>query len=220
MLEQIGITVGPPLTGLAHIDVEALLVWTYRNQRADVVVDHGLGLHRTEASLDGVEFHGASACGCAAVGRIHELGARVDGTGGCAALHEDAEVVHGAVTRLEPWEVSMVVRHARAGDRPDTMAGVRPRAVWDVNRRGQVTVRYEPWDKGRRYGWCPVRWTVSIAAMEAARLEYTLWRCALDRVAATLRIEGRLTRHAVTGPSAPLQPWIEENACGAHKSLT
>jgi hypothetical protein len=192
---------------LTKLDVEDLLVWTYRQQRADVVCDRGLGLHDIEASLDHVELHGISLCGCAEVERIQQLGVRVDGTGGCSALHEDAELVHQVVSRLAVPLQHLVIRHARERERPDVMAGLRPRPIPAINGKGTPSVRYEPWDRYRNYGWCPIRWTVSLVMIEAARFEYTLWLDALARIAATLRIEGRLTRHVVTGPAALLRPW-------------
>lgn len=202
MLDRI-VVAPPPQAGLLPIDMEDLLVWTYRVQRADVVVARGLGMHRIEAAQDGVAFDAVSSCGCAVVEQIQLLGVRVDGSGGCDALHEDAEAVHEVVLRLDSVLQFLVMRHARSGDRPDAMDGVKPRAFPVLNRKG-TTVRHDPTDRARRYGWCPLHWLPSLATIDAARLEYMMWRGALDRLAATLRIEQRLTRHRVTGPTAPI----------------
>lgn len=189
-------------------DIEELLIWTYRNQKADLVVDRGLGLHEQEARVGGIALQGQSKCGCAAVEAIQALGVRVDGTGGCDALHEDAEVVHQVVGRLKHrFLIELVINHARGADRPDPLPGLQPRPVSTTNGKGQIRVRYEPWDKNRNYGWCPIEWTISMAAIEQARLDYTMWRDAVARVAATLRIENRLVKNIVTGPTAPVRPW-------------
>ena len=203
--------------GLEPIDVEELLVWTYRRQRADVVVGRGLGLQVGERLVDGQNVQASSACGCAAVGRIQELGVRVDGTGGCDALHEDAEVVHQVVGRLDGPLQGLVIQHARDGSRPDVMLGAVPRPRPVIGPKGVPRVRYEPWDRHRHYGWFPMEWSVSLVAIEAARLEYGMWRAAIGRVAATLRVEGRLTRHWVTGPAAQVQPWAIDTLDIAHE---
>jgi hypothetical protein len=72
--------------------IDKLLEWVYRDQRADLIVGMGAGLMPGEAEIDGVALQGSSACGCVALGRIAELGYRIDGGGGPArTCHASAE---------------------------------------------------------------------------------------------------------------------------------
>ena len=191
-----------------RIDVQALLVWTYRRQRADVVIGSGAGLLDAEAAADEVERHGISGCGCAAVASIERLGCRVDGGGMSAgALHPDAETVHQAVQKLPVPAAQMVMRCARWGDVPDWMPRGRPIARAVRNGRGQAVVRCEAWDRHRHYGWCPIEWVVSVARIEAARREYAIWHSAIRDVAYRLIYENRLTAYRVCPPAVRARPW-------------
>ena len=191
-------------------DIEDLLVWTYRDQRADVVIRNGVGLHDTEAAMDAgsVEARGSSStCGCAALERIGRAGCRVDG-GGLSAdhLHEDAERIHRQVERLPAPIAALVIRSARINDRLDWMPGVVPRAAPVLNGRRQVSVRCEVWDKNRDYGWCPIEWTPSQVRIDAARDEYGLWWQALRSLAGWVRRD--LVRYRATGPAISATPWV------------
>ncbi len=190
-------------------DIEDLLVWTYRDQRADVVIRNGVGLHDTEAAMDEstTERGASSTCGCAALERIGRAGCRVDG-GGMSAdhLHEDAERIHRAVELLALPIAALVIRNARISDQPDCMAGVMPRPCPMLNPRRQVSVRCDAWDRNRDYGWCPVEWTPSQMRIDAAREEYALWWQALRSLAGWVRRD--LVRYRATGPAISATPWV------------
>jgi hypothetical protein len=184
-------------------DIEALLVWTYRKQRADRVLAADAGLFDQEATIDGGQRSATSRDGVAAMARIGALGVRVNGAAASAgALHVDAEVVHDAVTSLPPIEAALVIAHARAGTRPDDSEIVPPRAGPRRNERGRIIRCYAEWDESRRYGWTPIGWTVEPTTADAVRVEYELWRRALDTLAFALATDGRLTRHRPTPPLA------------------
>lgn len=194
------------------IDIEALLVWAYRDQKADVVISRGVGLHGLEAAADGVASYASSACGCAAVARIAELGVRVDQAGRDAgALHPDAEVVHRAVMRLTDrvnglprWR--LVVQNAARGERPDAMVGEVPRPIPLLQRDGRPMVNWT--DKGKRYGSCPVEYAPSAAMILAAQAEYAAWHAGLRLLALALQHEGGLTRWYPLQPEASAAPWL------------
>ena len=186
------------------VDIERLLVWTYRDQRADVVIGLGMRFFEQEAAMDGRTRYATSTDGITALQRVGALGTRVDGGGAsAAALHPDAEVVHDAVMMLDRHLAMMVIEHARASSRPDQTAIVPPRAHPVLNRLDRPTVRYDGWDSGRHYGWCPVDWTVAPTTAEVVRLEYATWRRALLLLTVALSRDGRLARHRAMAPAAP-----------------
>ena len=197
---------------LQPVDVEDLLVWTYRLQRADVVIGRGVGLHGPEAALDDVERYGSSACGCAAVERIARLGVRVDKLGyDPGALHPDAEVVHREVEAMDRRRVQglpvsrLVILHAARAERPGELACEVPRPIPHLNRLGDPQVVWT--DKGRRQGYCPISYQPSAAMVWASRLEYLAWHEALRLLVFALRGEGRLIRWWPLAPAAPARPW-------------
>lgn len=195
------------------IAIERLLVWTYREQRADVVIGRGVGLHGLEAAADGVAIQASSACGCAAVARIAELGVRVDSLGRDRGdLHPDAEVVHSAVMSMTGKVNGLPIAHlviasASRGEAPDCMLGEVPRArpyMHAVNG----TVRVDWLDANRRYGVCPITWVPSWAEIDAKRAEYRAWWTALRVLAFALSSHPRLTRWHPLLPEVALEPWI------------
>jgi len=185
------------------VDIERLLVWTYRDQRADKVLAASSGLLAAEAALDGHGRYLTSGDGVATMARIGALGVRVDGGGpSSGALHQDAEVVHEAVTMLGKIEAHLVIEHARAASRPDQIEIIPPRAYAVRNRLGRATIEYEDWDRNRNYGFCSVQWTVAPTTAEVVFLEYAMWWRALDALAVALSGDGRLTRHRALRPAA------------------
>lgn len=120
------------------LDLEALLVWVVRDQKADrvgaalhpleVVAHFGL-LHGLPAGA-GVYETGISGDGCAAIAQRGELGTDVDGGGPIrglpARLHPDAELVLEALERLPSSERRVILDHARHGDRPEWLPLVSP----------------------------------------------------------------------------------------------
>ncbi|MBS7792178.1 hypothetical protein KTR66_19420 [Roseococcus sp. SDR] len=195
------------------IDIERLLVWVYRDQRADVVIDRGAGLYEAEAALDGVAGSYVSVCGCAAVARIQALGVRVDRQGRDAgALDPDAEVIHRAVMQLSDRVAGLprsrlVIQNAATASRPDAMVDEVPRPIPILNREGRPAVEWL--DKGRRFGVCRVDYQPSASAILAAREEYAAWHQALRLLAFVLQREPRVTKFHALSPAAPAAPWLE-----------
>jgi hypothetical protein len=195
------------------IPIERLLVWTYQVQKADVVIGRGVGLHSLEAAADGVPVQASSACGCAAVARIAELGVRVDSLGRDRGdLHPDAEIVHAAVSsltgRVNGLPIAhLIIAHAARGEVPDAMVGERPMPrpyLHAVNG----TVRVDWMDSNRRYGVCPVAWSPSWPEIDAKREEYRAWWRALRALAFALSKHPKLTRWHPMLPEVAYEPWI------------
>jgi hypothetical protein len=185
------------------IDIERLLIWTYRDQRADVVLGRGYGLHDQEAMMDGIG-HPRGSDSLVALARIGLLGTRVDGGGPtCDALHADAEITHNVVLALDRPIGLLVMQHARDASRPDqiTIAPSKPVAATDA--RGRNVHGYDAWDKNRDYGWCKLLWTMPLDGADIARVEYGLWHAALRRIAKALDKDRQLTEFRATPPRAP-----------------
>lgn len=190
--------------------IDKLLVWTYRLQKADVVIGLGQGMLREEAELDGVEWQGVSGCGCAAVERIERLGVRVDGGGnyGLTKLHPDAETVHETLMReLERPMQIMVIEHARIDVVP-SWSGLLPKAYPVLNGKGKPAVQYSGWDKNRNYGACQVDFVPDIAWIEAVNGIYLAWWEAIEGLALRLRRDGRLVAHEARNPAVQKTPWL------------
>lgn len=186
-------------------DIEQLLIWTYRDQKADRVIGMGMGLYDQESALAGKQVYRTSTDGIAAIERIGILGTRVDGGGPSSGLlHTDAEYVHEAVMSLPRPECLLVMQHARAATRPDSTSIPTPKPLRQAARNGRTRIAYADWDKHRDYGWCPIDWTVEPVTIDAIELEYTLWRRILIMLALALSRDGRLTRHRAMAPSAPM----------------
>jgi hypothetical protein len=162
--------------------------------------------------MDGVELHGSSTCGCAAVARIQELGVRVDLVGrDGGALHPDAEVVHRAVMRLTArvqgrpgWQ--LIIAHAAWGDRPDAMVGPMPRPVPVLNRKGDPRIEYTSARRKADEAMCLVEYAPSATSILLAREEYAAWHAMLRVLALALQGESKLGRYPLA-PAAPACPW-------------
>jgi hypothetical protein len=194
------------------IDIEDLLVWTYRHQKADIVIERGIGLHSLEAAAGGIEIHGSSACGCASVERIGMLGTRIDMSGhGSGDLHPDAEAVHRAVMQLDDRvnglpRSRLVIQHAARGERPDPMLGAVPRPYPLLTHDGRVAIEWL--DRGRRFGLCRVQWSPAWALIDAAQREYSAWHAALRLLAMAVNEGKGLATRVALAPHAPHAPWL------------
>ena len=176
------------------IPTDRLLAWTYRVQKADLVIDRGIGLFEQERELQGVEPHGRSME--AAVAEIARLGTRVDGGGRAATdCHPDAEVVHHIVSSLADRRQgirlsALLIGHAKAGTMPARTMVSMPSPV--LNVRGKPSVKYAPNDSGRNYGWCPIEWS-SGQLISQVEDEWDRWVAGLRLVTLALHHAARLT---------------------------
>src|SRR5260221_12579907 len=97
-----------------EIDIEAFLVWVFRDQKAHVIEGRGVGLFAAEAAAGGIRRQATSADGCANVERLALLGCSIDGGGMSNGLdlHPDAERAYAVVNRLSDYG-HLLVRYAR-----------------------------------------------------------------------------------------------------------
>lgn len=105
----------------AGVTVEALLIWVYRDQKADIVIGRGDGLHDIELAADaGHPRYGSSPDGVAAMLKIGALGCRIAGSAAASCkgdLHPVAELAHET---LEDMGIDghLLRQYAKAGGAP------------------------------------------------------------------------------------------------------
>lgn len=196
----------------APVDIEALLVWAYRDQkveRADAggtVYDAVLGGHTgggdVRGAIDALRY------GC----MIGGGGGMAMSLAASAAVHDDALVVHGAVRTLRRRVVELVRQHARLGTRPDCMARARPHLAAVLDDRDEPKVS-SGWTAARRRipQYCPVRLVDHPDSINRARRTYAAWHEALSVLAGHfVSHPASLTRWRVAGfaaPARPAEPW-------------
>lgn len=168
------------------LDIEALLIWAYRDQLVDRVV-------------------AAMAVGPAGAKAIDPLATA--GGGGQTDVHPDALTVHNAVmAERDDATLGLVIYHARTGSRPDAMLRAMPKLGPVRRPNGKVKVEYAP---GRNDIplYCPLIEIVSIDSIEGARIGYLRWVEGVLGVMMRLeRIE--LESHEITEFKAPRTPWL------------
>lgn len=195
----------------ADIDILSLLVWTYQAQKADLVIDRGIGLHELERRADGLEVYGVSACGCVAVSRAADLGASIRGSMQCAQLHPDAELVHETLMALKksrwlsPYQVGLVIYHARTASTPDCMPCAQPRIVPKRNGRGQLMMVY---DDNRHPVACRIQVEVSVEEIEWVRDTYRIWHKAISFLEQELVRKNALTSYQLSLGEVDAEPWL------------
>ncbi|QCO14007.1 hypothetical protein D3869_01480 [Azospirillum brasilense] len=104
-----------------RVDLEALVVWAVKAQRADC---DDVSLHDVEAAAEGLEPAAWSTDGVSSLMRRGALGCRVDGgsavRGVAPRIHPDAEAVMVGVNTIgDRRRRSLILHYARAGFRPD-----------------------------------------------------------------------------------------------------
>lgn len=203
------------------VDIEDLVIWTYRDQKADRLAS--VGLWDAEARAAGFDVQRVSACGVAKVAAIANLGARVDtgGIGRAGKVHHDAEVVHSLVQPMGEAGL-LVIAHGRAATRPaDGIA--RPRLVPAMWKRPPGPGRpglaeWSTWDDGSPY--TPLMTYNNADEVAHQREIWATWWRALWAVAKTLQAyPATLRHHRVTGFDTPQEPWSGEFAVDMRRTI-
>lgn len=188
------------------IDVQDLLVWTYRHHCADRAELGGAVVSSAgEVSMTGI------VCGMMARGECDPLPL------GVIVVEPDARAVHATLVALvREGAISesvrrFVVDQAYQGEEPTLAEHVRgcyfPIYAEPHGARRTLAPKIEWLDKKRRYGFCPVRYEDGTAFRDHARNVYSIWHEALTLLGGRLRQDGRLERWLVHGPGAPARPW-------------
>lgn len=207
-------------TGLAQ-----LLIWVYRDQKAEVMSGRGLWAPEAEADAppNALVVRRWSGCGCAQIEAIGILGSRIDATGWQQrpVLHPDAETVHDQMVAMskDDWIGALLLRrYAADGSAPDWGDGeqelgpvfdARDKIIQDrydevvevvdaIGRQLLVPLRY-----------CPVEAYPSDDWMDMSRGEYRQWFAALGRLQA--RLQGLpMSRWRLDGLGVEAEPWGEK----------
>lgn len=202
--------------GRDEVDVEELLVWVYRDQKAHRAEDMGL-------SQQDVWEGGLIGGGCAL-----GAGERVDtSVRSFARLHADAEAVHDVVRALPRLTCGLIIEHAKVGGRPDWWPGCRVE-VRDILRRGKPVRLYDDNRNpvGVKRGPVVVRdldgggaelvTALSAPGLDMARMLWREWWAGLVAVKAGLR--GVKLSVRVVGPAAEVEPWTGYPREGGNKA--
>ena len=220
----------PPLPERLPITLAALLGWTYRRQKADVMSGRGLRETESDFAADGPPIRRRSGCGCAQIETVAALGIRlVPGVAQRGSLHPDAEAVHDAVIALarDDAEGAMLLRrYGRTDDRPDWAPGPQE---FEPLRDGRDRIVQDRYDevvrlrdrKGRErlvpLHYCPLVRHPSDEWVAMVRAEYRLWFAALERLEGLLSSRP-LRRWRLTGLGAVAEPWADSSLPNKNKS--
>ena len=182
-----------------------LLNWSYANERVRFSVpqqwDHGRG--GAHSNADSVQ-------------RSLSLGAVIPGNfgGRRSACHEDAEVVHAIVSKLERQDFWLIVRAAECGSAPDWGGDVELGHLEPVMRGDRYQMVYAPGDKSKRPVACAAQWVgLTVAERDRhvaeARADYSRWWRMVWMIHETIQLEDNLSRWRLTGIGAEREPWTK-----------
>lgn len=192
-----------------RVDVEALAAWAYGAQMVDRF--ERAGLHAIEAAAAGFEVSMGSGDGVWQLMQIEHMGCRID-NGGVLVRDCVHPVAYALASVLAGVEGGDAVRyHARTGTRP---RGWKARAL-----RAEAAAWVEPFEvaeidyvgPGRKGAHCRVVFHTDDHSQRVGMASWRRWWMALDELA--FRLSARSLGFLVTGPSAPVEPWL--NAEGA-----
>jgi hypothetical protein len=203
------------------ISIEALLIWTFRAQRAELAPPRDRDRDRPAVGTEWIIFQRGAVLGCTIDCSRRVLPDRT---------HEDAETVAAVVTGALDWHMATrVAELARSGRRPPCIVGpVRCTAAeWHENQHARwpavtpaLPARFPGgvWRpamkdrKGReRYeGYCtPVTYDPTPQQVAASRRDYLAWWAAINEVRERLLASPVLRDHELTTSMPPASPSSE-----------
>ncbi len=200
-----------------RVDLWEMVVWAYRKQK--VIEATGKYLYEGEAAAGGVdEWHGESACGCAALARKQAIGVTISGTlnlrGVAADVHPDAERLHDIVLGMGAINAFLIAKSGQAGEPPEWEAALpRPMSVPGPTGEHKVIRDYEA-VRGRqiKVQWCPVVYWPTLELADAARASYLAWYDAMWLLMLQINAaQDPFRRYLVTGFDAEAEPWFNKN---------
>lgn len=188
--------------------VDDLLIWTYQRQRADLIVERGVGLLPHEKDADGIFYKNISGDGAYQVQRNAELGTRIDCFGfPSAEIHPDAELVHELIKTkfFTHLDRGLLIDFGKTGLVPDWLPGAKPEIRPAYKKNGKLKMIYG--DRKHPIA-CEIEIVMSQDHIDFKRRIYTQWWDALDKLRAQLWEKDTLvTSFNVQGPSAARTPW-------------
>lgn len=204
------------------MDVVDLLVWVYRDQKADRVDGRGIGLFEGERVADAadrgrVALPGAGRTMTAVVGEIATVGCRIDRIGyDTGQLHPIAERVNELVERIGAPASGLLVHYGRRAEYPpayDLRVELTPawRGRPKYRQDGKPDERHvlRIYDKTRNAIGCRLELRPQNSMIGDLQQDYRLWYGGLLAVVDRWRqLADRAGRLFVTGPIVPAEPWL------------
>lgn len=192
---------------LKSVDPEALAIWTYQRQKADVVMEHGVTLNRVERLLSDGLGAGDRSMTTDSAALVESLASGAGGMGSVSnnALHHDAETVHEYVRRLQPHLRKLIIECAQTGSRPEWCETRRTRLVPIRRADGMPRV---VWSKNGDYPLYSPLVVVDHPAFIAMHRElYGQWWDALAEMGRHLMRDSLLASHTVSPMRCVRAPW-------------
>ncbi len=190
------------------ITVEDLVIWTYQRQRADLIVERGVGLLPHEKDADGIFYKNISGDGTYQVQRNAELGTRIDCFGfPSAEIHPDAELVHELIKTkfFTHLDRGLLIDFGKTGLVPDWLPGAKPEIRPAYKKNGKLKMIYG--DRKHPIA-CEIEIVMSQDHIDFKRRIYTQWWDALDKLRAQLwERDTQVTSFNVQVPGAARTPW-------------
>lgn len=176
-------------------DIEELVIWTYRDQKAD---RHVSAKPRTSAMS-------ATAVVCS----VLELQAIVDTSGPVTNhdVHPDAERVHELVQScmFGDLERGLIIYFGRTGAAPDWMPGAVPGCQLRLDQRGKPCKIYD--ERGHWTGAFQIEVRLHRETLDAARKLYCLWWDSMRLLHDTLIGEGWRDLKSLISQREPWVHW-------------
>lgn len=191
------------------LTIDELLFWAYQVQKADKVIDYGLGLNKLEQAAAGLEVRNVSGDGAYQVQRNGALGAQIDQGGyPSAVLHPDAEHVHDVLTskHFSGNEKGYVFAYASTGFYTDPRADAVTSLVPDLKPNGKHKMHH---DKRGRPSFCFLKVINSPEELQYARDSYSFLYRTLGKLGDRLRELDMLQDYIVDGVKLIKEPWLK-----------
>lgn len=192
------------------IHVEDLVMWTYQRQKADLIVERGVGLYPHEKDADGIFYKNISGDGTYQVLRNSELGTRIDCIGfPSAEIHPDAELVHETIKAkaFTHLERGLLIDFGKTGLVPDWLPGAKPEIRPMLRKNGQIKMIYGGKNNHKAIG-CEIEIVMSQDHIDFKRRIYGQWWRALEKLCKELWEKDTLvTSYNVQAPAVAFEPW-------------
>jgi hypothetical protein len=192
------------------IRIEELLLWTYQRQKADLVIERGVGLFPQEKDADGIFYRMISGDGTYQIHRNYELGIKLEGCGfPTCEIHPDAETVHELIKTksFTHLERGLLIEFGKTGLMPDWMPGAKPQIRPAVKKNGKLKMIYRDRENTKPVA-CEIEIVLSQEHIDYMRSVYTKWWAALDKLCRMLwENDALVTSFNVLPPASAKQPW-------------
>ncbi len=193
--------------------IDELVIWTYEKQKADLIVERGIGLYPQEKDADGIFYKLISGDGTYQIHRNQELGVKVDGGGfDTAQIHPDAETIHELIKTktFTHLERGLLIDFGKTGLMPDWLPGVEPEILPARKKNGKLKMIYGPKKKHEPIA-CELNIVMTREHINFRRDIYARWWSALDKLCCELwKNDVVMTSYNVLPPMATSEPWLWE----------